>query len=182
MKLIILEGSDRTGKDTLINSLLEIHPDSKTVHWGFPQGTTNKKKTDYQKMSFEFFMKEFAFLDSRGQLDMLIWNRSHIGECVYGPLYRDSDPEWIYDLENDYLLKDNVFLVYLYGDTEFLLQNDDGNSFTTELEKKNHEAALFNQAIDKSAIKNKLKIKVNNGNSYINKSGIITTVRNFVNI
>ena len=178
MKLLIVEGLDRCGKDTLINEFLEKYPNSKMVHWGYPQGNTNQEKTDYQKMSFEFFMKEFKFLDNKNELDLLIWNRAHIGECVYGPLYRESEPEWIYELEKDYLLKDNVYLVYLYGDTEFLLKNDDGESFTTDVNKKNHEAELFKAAVNKSLIKTKIKIKVNDGNTYVNGSGIFGTVRN----
>jgi thymidylate kinase len=182
MKLLIVEGLDRCGKDTLINSLMETYPNSKMVHWGYPQGRTNEEKTDYQKMSFDFFMKEFSFQNSRNQLDFLIWNRAHIGECVYGPLYRNSDPEWIYNLEKEYLLKDNVYLVYLHGDVEFLLKNDDGESFTTDINKKKREAELFENAVDKSLIKNKLKIKVNNGNEYVDQSGITGTVRYFLNI
>ena len=182
MKLLIIEGLDRCGKDTLANDLMKEYPNSKMVHWGYPQGETNEEKTDYQKMSFGFFMREFSFLNSRGQLDLLIWNRSHIGECVYGPLYRESDPVWIYDLEKEFLLDENVYLVYLNGDIEFLLKNDDGESFTTDINKKNHEANLFENAVDKSLIKNKLKIKVNNGNEYINQSGISGAVRNFIGI
>ena len=177
MKLLIIEGTDRCGKDTLINSLSELHLNSKMVHWSYPQGQTNEEKTDYQKKSFNRFMDEFSFLDTSKQHDLLIWNRSHIGECVYGPLYRNSDPEWIYELEKEYLLKENVYLVYLYGDAEFLLKNDDGESFTTDINKKKLEAELFENAVDKSLITNKIKIKVNKGNEYVN---IVNTVVDFL--
>lgn len=183
MKLIIIEGLDNVGKDTLINSLIEKYPNSKMVHWGFPQGNTNEEKTAYQEMSFGYYMREFRFLKSQNKLDLLIWNRSHIGECVYGPLYRESDPQWIYELEKEFLVDTkDVYLVYLHGDIDFLLKNDDGESFTTDINKKLHERNLFNEAINKSQIINKLNIKVNDGDNYINKSGILKTVRSFVGI
>ena len=182
MKLIIIEGLDNVGKDTLINSLLKKYNRSKMVHWGFPLGATNEEKTDYQKTSFDYYMKDYSFQNLSNGLDILIWNRSHIGECVYGPIYRESDPEWIYEMEKAYLLKDNVYLVYLHGDIEFLLKNDDGESFTTDLKKKRREQKAFEKAINKSQIINKLNIKVNDGDNYINKSGILKAVRSFVGI
>lgn len=181
MKLLIIEGLDNVGKDTLINSLIEQYPNSKMVHWGYPQGNTNEEKTAYQEMSFGYYMREYSFLKARNKLDLLIWNRSHIGECVYGPMYRESDSQWIYDLEKEFLVNSSeVYLVYLHGDIEFLLKNDDGESFTTDINKKLHEQKLFNEAVNQSQITNKLKIKVNDGNNYINKSGICTTVTSFI--
>ncbi len=180
-KLVIVEGLDRTGKDTLINSLLKKYPNSKMVHWGYPEGNTNQEKTDYQIMSFGYYMREYEFLKIQNNLDLIIWNRSHIGECVYGPLYRESDPQWIFDLEKEFLAdSNNVYLVYLHGDVEFLLKNDDGESFTTDLNKKLHEQSLFNEAVNQSQITNKIKIKVNDGNNYIDKSGICSTVTRFI--
>jgi len=182
MKLLIVEGLDRCGKDSLISSIIKESPNSKVVHWGFPQGNTNEDRIAYQKMSFEFFMREYSFLKMRNELDFLIWNRSHIGECVYGPMYRNSPSEWIFDLEKEFLTDSQVYLVYLHGDVEFLLKNDDGESFTTDIEKKRNEARLFEEAVDKSLIKNKIKIKVNDGNSYVNGAGITGTVRYFLSI
>lgn len=181
-KLLIIEGLDRTGKDTLIKSLSDIVPNTKTVHWGFPKGDTNEQRVTYQKESFLLNMMQHRLDVLKNETELIIWNRSHIGECVYGPMYRDSDPEWIFELEQKYLHDSEIYLVYLYGDTDFLLKNDDGESFTTDITKKENEANLFAEAVNKSTIQKKLKIKVNNGNNYIDKQRILDTVRDFISI
>jgi len=181
MKLIILEGQDRTGKSSVCERLRQDYPKTKIVHWGYPLGDTNSEKSYYQYVSFTHEMKQFKKLSKENSLDLLIWDRSHIGEYVYGTTYRDSYPDiWIPKLEKTYLLEENVYLLFLHGDTDFLLQEDDGKSYTTQKETRNHEAALFHQAVDNSLIKNKLKIKVNNGNTYINRNNIYEQICNFI--
>ena len=60
MKLIIIEGTDRTGKDTLVNRLMADNRNVVKRHWSFPKGESNDEKTRYQKRSFnqEFFFYE----------------------------------------------------------------------------------------------------------------------------
>lgn len=174
MKLLIFEGLDRCGKDTIINQLAADYPHLIRVHWGFPKGETNEEKTEYQVKTFN------AEMAVQGNLrhiyganyfadGIYIWNRSHIGEYVYGPMYRDSNPDtWIPNLEKRYFANDpDVYLIYLHADVDFILNQDDGKSFTTDRKKKLKEMKLFNEAVDNSLIKNKLKIKVNDGNEYI---------------
>lgn len=186
MKLLIIEGGDRTGKDTLIDRLLKDYPHFVCSHFGYPKGDTIQEKHEYQVHSFG---QEFAIQKTIRQTygthyfsdGLYIWNRSHIGECVYGPMYRGTTPDWIFDIEKTYLEDDaDVYLVYLHGDLEFLLKNDDGNSFTTDIEKKRKEAQLFEEAFDRSIIKNKLKIKVNNGNQYETPESIHQLVSEFI--
>lgn len=181
-KLLIIEGQDRCGKDLLINSLLNRYPNTKTVHWGFPMGETNEQRVTYQKESFLLNMMQYRLVVLKNDLDLVIWNRSHIGECVYGPMYRNSPADWIFELEHKYLHDAEIYLVYLYGDTNFLLRNDDGESFTLDIVKKEKEAQLFTEAIDKSSIQKKLKLKVNNGNNYIDKQRILNRVKDFIGI
>ena len=110
MKLLIIEGLDRCGKDTLIKSLSSKYKFVVNSHWSFPQGNTNEEKTQYQQESFaaEFVMQDMirsaAKNGYRCDDGIIIWNRSHIGEYVYGTLYRDSQPEtWIPQLEESFL-------------------------------------------------------------------------------
>ena len=85
MKLIIVEGTDRTGKDTLVNRLMQDHRHVIKRHWGFPKGATNEEKTNYQKKSFLKEFKLYEMLHINGPDEMImIWNRAHIGEFVYG--------------------------------------------------------------------------------------------------
>lgn len=183
MKLLIIEGLDRCGKDTLIQRLQEESQRTETVHWGFPQGSTNEEKTAYQKSSFLQNMVNYHMLNTEATCDILIWNRAHIGEYVYGPLYRESDPNWVFELENQYLAEEKeVYLVLLYADPSFLVKEDDGKSFSTDLNKKAQEVRLFFEAFGKSRIPQKLLIKVNDGPNYIDQEQIFQSVKNFVSL
>lgn len=184
MKLLIIEGTDRTGKDTLIQSLMAKYPNSEMVHWGYPIGDTNDEKTEYQKMSFGYLMRWYKFKKTMGNLDLLIWNRSHIGEYVYGTIYRDSYPQlWIPSMEETYLSNDeDIILVLLEADPEFIVKNDDGESYSNKLEDKKVEISKFQQAFNNSIIINKLKIKVNEGDNYNDAESIFNLVDRTINL
>ena len=183
MKLLIIEGTDRTGKDTLIKDLMAKYPNSEMVHWGYPIGDTNDEKTEYQKMSFGYLMRWFKFKKTMSNLDLLIWNRSHIGEYVYGTIYRDSYPQlWIPELEEEFLKDDeNVYLILLQADAEFIVSQDDGKSYSDKIEDKTKEINTFLSAFEKSQINKKIKIKVNEHDSYRNHDNIYEEVQKFIN-
>lgn len=177
MKTIIIEGGDNTGKDTICNQIKLKADNLLYRHWQKPRGTNNQERKEYQRWSFkkEFDLRKTFIQDSylnQSSLqvvnnDLILWNRSHIGEYVYGQLYRDDDPQWIYNLENIYnFSEENIFLVMLYADPEFLVENEDGHSFSFTYEEKKKEIELFHEGVDKSIIQNKIKIKVNDGKNY----------------
>ena len=188
MKLIIIEGTDRCGKDTLIESLSREYNHVINRHWSFPKGETNDEKTAFQK---DFFNWEFRLYDllqtASNEVDKnsaIIWNRSHIGELVYGSIYRDSKPEtWVMDLEKKYCfdLADNIYLVYLHADPEFVVKQDDGHSYSAQLEDKQNELQKFHDACEKSSIRKKLYLKVNENGEYRSQQDILNTVFNFIN-
>lgn len=186
MKLIIIEGTDRTGKDTLVKGLTEYFAGMETAvmikHWGFPIGRTNEEKNAYQKESFRAEFGRFNSL--RGSENMaVIWNRAHLGEMVYGPLYRQSDPKcWIIGLEEEFRFdKDpEIFLIYIKADPEFLINHDDGKSFSNELVNKQMELRLFREAYESSKIMNKLMIKVNEKDEYIEPKRILDEAIRFI--
>lgn len=186
MKLVIVEGTDRTGKDTLIEGLAKFFTDQDIAlmikHWGFPVGRTNEEKTAYQKENFRSEFKRFNSL--RDSDDMaVIWNRAHLGEMVYGPLYRQSDPKcWIIALEEEFRFdKDSeIFLIYLKADPEFLVSQDDGKSFSNELVNKQMELRMFREAFESSKIMNKLMIKVNEKDEYIEPERILDEAIRFI--
>jgi thymidylate kinase len=186
MKLLIIEGLDRCGKDTLINKLTDGCPHIVKSHFGFPKGDTIEEKADYQVKSFN---QEFAIQKSIRQTygehyfsdGLYVWNRSHIGEYVYGPMYRGTSTDWIAQLEHMYFTDDSeVYLILLYADPEFLIKNDDGNSFSAEIEKKTQEVEKFLQAFHESIIPNKLLLKVNNGKDYIAQETLTYRVQKFI--
>lgn len=176
-KLIIVEGVDRCGKDTLITELKQKYGEYVIVHFTTPIGNTNAEKIEYQKQSFHQ-----EFLDASDRKTTVFFNRSHIGEYVYGKMYRDYDPSWIFDLEKTfYFDKDtSVYLILLYGDAEFLIANDDGNSLSSKLENRKEEINLFLEAFQKSNIKKKLLVRINDGDSYRQQSEILSAVEQFL--
>jgi thymidylate kinase len=185
MKLLAIEGCDRVGKDLLINEIIKRYSNTVKRHWAFPKGNSNEEKTQYQK---DTFLREFElhkYLNVRIENDsLMIWNRSHIGEMVYGSLYRDSKPEeWVMNLEKDFSFHTDksIYLVYLYADAEFIIKEDDGNSYSKKLSDKSQELISFASAIHSSSIIKKLSIKVNHNDKYINQEIILNQVLNFLN-
>lgn len=186
MKLLIIEGQDRCGKDSLINAISEMYPNVIKRHWSFPKGDTNEDKTQYQKTSFHWEFENYAINKARRYQEntLMIWNRAHLGEMVYGSLYRNSEPHnWVMQLEDEYKFSSDpdVYLVYLYADPEFIVSKDDGESYSAKLDDKRAEMEVFMKAFDSSQIVNKLKIKVNSGDSYLPKEDILKCVNNFLN-
>lgn len=187
MKLIIFEAQDRCGKDSHIQFLVKRLKNYTVRHWSFPQGTTPAEQTAWQKLSFneEFHLHSFLRHHFSADDHVLIWNRSHIGELVYGTLYRDSNPQsWVPQLETLYGFAQNpeIYLIHFTADPEFLSQNDDGKSYDQSVEKKAREAELFTEAIQQSTIQNKLTIKINNGNIYKDFDSIASEIGSFIGI
>jgi hypothetical protein len=114
----------------------------------------------------------------------MIWNRAHLGEFVYGTIYRDSKPEtWVWDLEEKHYfdMSPDVYMILLYADPEFVAAKDDGKSYSAKLEDKTKEIDAFLKAFDQSIINKKLKIKVNEDrHSYKNHDTIYEEVKKFI--
>lgn len=185
MKHIIIEGPDVVGKDLLISKLCSLSNNYIVRHFSNPIGNTNAEKINYQKIDFEleFKLAQTAqnFFCKNHLPELLIWNRSHIGEYVYGQMYRNYDPSWIFDLEQKYNL-DDVYLILLYGDPKFLIGKDDGESISNKVENRAKEINLFFEAFEQTHIKNKQSIKVNKNNEYLPISTIHTIALNFLKI
>lgn len=93
----------------------------------------------------------------------IIVDRSHIGEMVYSPLYRNYSGDYVLDIESEYCT-DNFFLIVLTDRAENLISRDDGLSHSTDLDKKNEELKLFREAFKKSNIKNKYMMNIEDHN------------------
>ena len=94
----------------------------------------------------------------------MICDRSHLGEMVYGPIYRNYTGEYVLDIEAVYnVMKtfwDNVILITLVDKPERLIERDDGLSFSIDVDKKTTEINNFKNAHDKSTIKHKYIIDI----------------------
>jgi thymidylate kinase len=190
MKLLIIEGPDRCGKNTLIKNLTSQAENFVVRHFGSVKGENDMEKRNFQ---FQFFKKEFelASLRSRFEMpdkeryprDIWIWNRAHLGEFVYGKMYRDTKPEeWVMKMESLFAMDidPSVHLLLLTADPEFLCKRDDGLSFTTDVEKKRKEIENFEKAFNTSKIMNKKILNVSNGENYLDATIILDEVNKFL--
>jgi len=173
MKFIIFEGGDRLGKSTFIEGLCKHYNyDNVTIrHFGKPpKGMTPEEVLDFQFKAFDKEMELFYQIYRNGTYDkyhyypeILIWNRSHLGEYVYSQMFRGGKPEVLKNMLLEYergFISHKVYLITLTADPEFFYSKEDGNSFSNKLEDKTKELELFKEAHDFSIISNKLLVKV----------------------
>lgn len=191
MKLLIIEGPDRCGKNNLIKHLTAQAENYVVRHFGSAKGASDREKRTSQFLAFQ---REFELAAARHlheqpdkeryPRDLWIWNRAHLGEFVYGTIYRNTFPEeWVLQMEKKYRmdLDPSVYLLLLEAPPEFLTKRDDGKSFSDKTENRRKELAAFREAFDKSSILNKLSIDVSDGDNYLSDSEIVSRVNKFLN-
>ena len=188
MKLIIIEGTDNTGKDTLISKILEKYPTASIIHCGKP--ITKKYSSNEQDELFKLYANNIVN-KKYDNTHVIIMNRSHIGEYVYGVLYRnrnkDEVGEMIFNVNNIlYSRKDlNIRYIQLLSNSENLLRNnEDGKSLSNgNIEKINKEAKQFKEIFDNINIKDSDKrlIYVNDGDSFRSREDIFNEAWRFIN-
>lgn len=181
MKHLIIEGPDRVGKNTQIKNLTDNFSNVVIRHFRSPKGNSNEEKKQYQQMSFEIeYMLLSEFRDMK--FDLCIWNRGHIGEVVYGQLYRNSEPEsWVFTQEERHV-NDDTYLLLLTASPEFLSIRDDGKSFSSSVESRAKEIELFRKACHDSNIKHVLEIEVEKEEEYLDPDFITTKILDFLNL
>jgi len=91
-----------------------------------------------------------------------IFNRSHLGETVYSPLYRGYSGDYVFDIEKKYTkaLREDLYLITLTNDPHTILKRDDGKSFYGNEEEVKAEVDGFRRSHRLSKIKNKLHVNV----------------------
>ena len=99
---------------------------------------------------------------SKDQDINIIFNRSHLGETVYSPLYREYSGDYVFDIEKRYVnkLRQELYLITLTNDPHTILKRDDGKSFYGNEEEVKAEVDGFNRAHRLSKIKNKLLLNI----------------------
>lgn len=194
MKHIIIEGGDRLGKDTLIKNLCEYYDYNNITLRHFDKPPKNMSPKESLEFQFGVFYKEMFFVnyiredissDNLGyHEEIVIWNRSHLGEYVYSQMFRGIAKKdvgtKIIKFEERNLL-DDTYLVTLTATPKFFLSKEDGNSFSQNLNDKTKELQLFKEIHSLSLIPNKKIIKVNNGENYRGKEVIFKEVLEFIN-
>ena len=162
--VFIIEGIDRLGKDTLIKNIQNRLGYHFVLHYSKPERLAyyNDSLQEYQSDSFE---RGFALIDNGAAgffRNPTIFNRFHLGENVYAPLYRGYDGDYVFKLEDDFGAHTYTQVnLILLTTSDFSILKDDGESF--DFSKKEEEQALFKKAFDKSILPNKVVIDVANG-------------------
>lgn len=182
MKHLIIEGPDRVGKDTLVKNLLSHFSNVAIRHFRSPKGETDENKKHYQQLSFSTEYQLAQNFRTQG-FDLCIWNRGHLGEFVYGNLYRNTQPEeWVIQQEQNLLDKPHeTFLLLLTASPDFLSSKDDGLSFASSPEARKNEIENFRKACSSSTIPNFLELQVETAGEYVPALHITKSVLNFLN-
>ena len=169
-KFIIIEGTDNVGKDTQQDLIIEKMSEyvfHKLHYSSLPFKDDKEKHGTYSKKlyddMFKLMMKSKIgnTKDDKESIN-LIFNRSHLGETVYSPLYRGYSGDYVLDIEKKYTkeLRENLYLITLTNDPHTILKRDDGKSFYGNEEEVKAEVDGFRRAHRLSTIKNKLHIDV----------------------
>ena len=175
MKIIVIEGTDNTGKDTLINNLLNKYKDKKckVIHCERPIHTDNRGAQIEQ--DYKFLSLIDGIKNNKHDCDILIYNRSWYGEFVYGCIYRGRKKldtiRYIWYLEEQLTKYDITYIQLLSSNIKLLLDNDDNNS----LSNKNgalimQEYNYFKDIFKRSGVIKKKMIMVNDQVTGIFKS------------
>ena len=162
-KFIIIEGTDNTGKDTQQNLIIEkinnlvFH---KLHYSSLPFKDNKEKHISYSQKMYDDMFK--LMILSKDKDINFIFNRSHLGESVYSPLYREYSGDYVFDIEKKYTnqLRKELYLITLSNDPHTILKRDDGLSFYGNEEEIKAEIDGFNRAHRKSNIKNKLLLHI----------------------
>lgn len=155
----VVMGIDRIGKDTFIENNFPTH---KKIHLTKPPKDVDP--LEFSKMEYcDYFVNLM-------KNDNLVYNRGHIDEFVYAPIYRKYSTYWLTTMEEEFAQSvANTVFILLYTDN-FDMMVDDGLSH--DFNRKEEEQALFHKYFDESKMINKIKIKVNDGNKYRNPDDI----------
>lgn len=188
MKVIIIEGTDNTGKNTLIQGLCELYNHVMLIHCTTPpKKYTNTQKAMYQDASFYSYANKLCSHFYDDVADIVIFNRAWYGEYVYGTLYRNRTKESVKNMLDTIETSLNevnsldVYYVQLVCDsTELLKKNDDGKSISNRIDNIIHETDLFVEAFSNSSLK-KLLVKVNEDDNFKDKNAILNDVLKFIN-
>lgn len=154
-KIIIVEGPDRCFKTSAINHIrknLVKNPRVTTIHCSSPAVVSDVE--EWTRIHYLNLMNLISV--NQG---VIILDRSHLGEHVYGTLYREAKcSEYIFGIEK--ILQDmDVNLILLTDTIENRIFREDGLSqskFDTEKMQLEHD--LFVEAFNRTCISNKIHL------------------------
>ncbi len=163
--IIILEGMDRCGKSTIAksiqNKLYEIDKKPTII---CKYNNIQSEKINIEETSKKHYEAGFKFIAENIEKYNLIFDRFHIGEYVYSPIYRNYVGDYVFNIEKKYksiTQSNKIKLIILIDNPEKLLKREDNKSLSNDIRKKRIERAFFKDAYNHTTIKNKLLININ---------------------
>lgn len=154
---------DRTGKDTFIKSIVNHYPDQ-TFHTLHYHNVKTRPAKLAKPLAVQTYREMLEFLTAAHNINFVL-NRSHYGEHVYGPLYRDYDGMFVFALERspEYqaFLDDASLIILTHNDLDTLRAREDGDSLSQGREDLiAKERDLFYDVFMLSAIHRKILLPV----------------------
>lgn len=168
-----IEGLDRLGKSTLIEGIRNKLGYYEVIHFSKPQKLDIYSNTsvciDDVKLqppaSQQFEYQRASFVNSMLLAKSgarIIFDRWHLGEAVYSPMYRGYSGDYVFRLETAASLdtRNDVRLILLWEDFEIAKHFVDDGESLGHIENRQKEQELFFVAFEKSKISDKRKICV----------------------
>lgn len=160
---ILIEAPDACGKDIQIAFIeAEFARRNKVSHVFHYSNIKLADNKEIEKASKLRYREMFNILNMSSEFNNFIMNRSHLGEVVYSPLYRNYSGDYVFDYEKDFLSKEHqpTKLILFLDDAEKIIERDkkrgDNKSFSLDLDKKNQEIESFKRAYEKSSLDKKI--------------------------
>jgi len=117
-------GCDCTGKTTLINEFLK-HGTFDVRHCKNPP--INLSQSDQKEYARQEYIRGIKDLNAGCDI---IYDRFLLGECIYGPIFRNYYPDYMRELERT--LNENTILIVLTASPELVLSRFDGKFIKPE--------------------------------------------------
>lgn len=159
--ILILEGSNKVGKSTLAESIKEEEEKiGKTcVIYRKRFEERNEFSIDPKKM-FEFMMNMFSEIISLYvNNDLVIVDRFHISEIVYGRLFRKYENEYV-ELFDLFLSHCRSLVLYIFSNYDYLQNIDDKlkyeriqQEFIKEYKKQRYTESVYMMFDNEESIK-----------------------------
>ncbi len=164
--IFLIEGLDRCGKNSQIKLIQPLFIDKPlhVLHYSNYKGFDTPEQSE--NYSYNVYKNMFRLLYDNYEQNHFILNRSHIGESVYAPLYRNYNGDYVFNIElyhkrNHKQFWNQIKLITFIDEVENLIKRDDGLSHSIDPTLKQNEIDAFINSTEKSNILHKKIININ---------------------